>query len=285
MTTYKYIKIHKDNKELIKSYDRFTQRIFNFDLEYWRNAGHWKNQYFPNSFVENNHVIANVSASIMRIQLNNKPIQAIQFGSVGVLPEYRGKGLARSLMEKVLNEYKQFPLIFLFASDDVAEFYMKCGFRRVDERLPFVNIEKVQKKAEPIKITKDSEHIKRLLSGKLQHSAIIDARENESIYRFHLMYNFSDNIFYIKEKDIVFIADYENDTVNIYDIMSTNKITFEEIEGHILKEGIKKVCFHFTPDWLDVDYKIEVITDNALYVYGSFLERMDSSKFPVTAIT
>jgi N-acetylglutamate synthase-like GNAT family acetyltransferase len=285
MTAYKYIKINKDNKELIKSYDRFTQRVFNFNLEYWRIAGHWKNQYVPNSLVENNQVIANVSASIMQLQLNNKPIQAIQLGSVGALPEYRGKGLARGLMDKVLEEYKQFPLIFLFASDDVSGFYVKCGFRRVDESLPFIRMKNVHKSIESIRISRDSEHIKRLLSSKLQHSAIIDARGNESIYRFHLMYNFSDNIFYIEEKDIVFVADYEDDTVNIYDIMSANHITFDEIKHFILKKNTKKVRFHFTPDWLNVEYETEPINDNALYVHGKFLEHMENYKFPATAIT
>jgi GNAT superfamily N-acetyltransferase len=285
MKSHEYIKILKDNNELIKSYDCFTQEVFSFDLEYWRTAGHWKNQYFPNALIINNQVVANVSACIMQLQLNDKAIQAIQLGAVGVLPEYRGKGLARNLMGKVLEEYKQFPLIFLFASDDVSEFYLKCGFRRVNEGVPFINIENVLQQAEPLKITKESEHIKRLVNRNLQYSAFIDARGNESIYQFHLMYNFADNIFYVEEKDIVFIAEYEDDTVNLYDIMSANQITFDEVKAYILKEDTKKVCFHFTPDWLNVDYEVVKRKDNALYVYGEFLEHMDNCRFPATAVT
>lgn len=284
MPNYQYIQNFQEDDELIKSYFDFTQKVFSFDLENWRNAGHWKAEYIPNSLICNNQVIANISASIINLQLNKKHTKAIQLGSVGVLEEYRGKGLARILMEKVLNEYKHFPLLFLYASEDVSEFYLRFGFRRVREGIPSIKVESGSKRTEPIKITVESEHIKRLLNVDLQRSSIIDARENTSIYWYHLMYNFSDNIFYIEEKDIIFIARYENDIVSIYDVLSENRVSFDEIKEYILKADTKQVRFDFTPDWLNVSYEV-TNTDNDLYVYGEFLEYSANCRFPGTAVT
>ncbi|WP_163195192.1 hypothetical protein [Clostridium thermarum] len=94
MTEYNYKKIHKEESDLIDNYDEFTKEVFDFDLENWRKAGHWQDQYFPNTLIGNNRVIANASACIIELQVNNKNIQAIQLGAVGVLEEYRCRGLA-----------------------------------------------------------------------------------------------------------------------------------------------------------------------------------------------
>jgi hypothetical protein len=43
--------------------------------------------------------------------------------------------------------------------------------------------------------------------------------------------------------------------------------------------------FHFTPDWLNVNYNVVPLHNNALYVYGEFLANMDRCKFPITGTT
>jgi predicted N-acetyltransferase YhbS len=285
MIEYQYKKIHKEENELIESYNNFTQAVFGFDLENWRKAGYWKEQYFPNTFVDKNRVIANISACIMELQVNNENIQAIQLGAVGVLKEYRGRGLAGDLMKKVLEGYKQYPLIFLFASDDVEGYYEKYGFRRVNEVIPYINVDGSKETAEALRITMESEHIKRILKKKLQHSSVIDARNNESIYWFHMIYNFCESIYYIEEKDIVFIADYNEDVVNLYDVMSEKEVYFDEIKNYILKKNTRQVKFHFTPDWLKVNYETMPNTDNALYVYGKVSKDIAECRFPCTAVT
>ena len=188
-------------------------------------------------------------------------------------------------MERVLQEYKKYPLIFLFASDDVSEFYLKCGFRRINEIVPCISVSSSAESVEAERISMESKHIKRLLNNRLQRSAVIDARGNEEIYHFHLIYNFRESIYYIKEKDVIFIADYEEDIVNIYDIVSNHKISFRDIESYILKENTREVRFHFMPDWLKVDYKTFPSNDNALYVYGQFPENIKACRFPCTSVT
>lgn len=285
MINYQYLKNCQYNDELMESYFELTQKIFHFDLKDWRKAGFWQDKYIPHSLICNNKVIANISASIMNLQLEGKDIQAVQLGSVGVLPDYRGKGLSKILMDKVLEEYKSHPLVFLFARNGVSQFYQKFGFRRFDESLPFISLENIWKRTEAEKISINSQHIKRLLEVRLQRSSILDARENPSIYWFHLMYNFSENIYYIEGKDVIFIAEYKDDAVYVYDVLSEKDITFDEIKSYVVEPKTKKVVFHFTPDWLRINYDVVTIEGNALYAYGEFLENMKNCKFPETSIT
>lgn len=274
------MKNYQQDDGLIKSYFEFTQRVFSFDLAIWRDKGHWKEKYVPHSLILDNRVIANISAGIMRLQLGGRDIQAVQLGSVGVLPEYRGIGLSRVLMERVLEEYRSFPLLFLFAGEAVSEFYPRFGFRRIEECIPFINTENRPYSDRPERISADSGHIKRLLGAKLQHSSVIDSRGNPGVYMYHLIYNYNENIYYIKEKDVVFIAAYEKETVDVYDIMSEKKVSFRELEGYILRDAEKQVRFHFTPDWLDVDYGVMPYQGNALHVLGELAVSMDKAKFP-----
>ena len=283
---YKYLKGYQSNTNLMKSYYNFTQSVFRFDLIDWINAGYWGNKYVPHSLVYNDRIIANISASIMQLQIMGKDFSAIQLGSVGVLEEYRGKGLARILIEKVLEEYTQFPLIFLFANQSVLDFYPKFSFRRVNESVSRINVSdccvQIRKVA---KINIGSECLRRLLDAKLQHSSIVDARGNHSIYWFHLMYNYSKNLYYIEDKDIVLIVKYQGECAIIVDVLSTYTINFDEIIGYILKNDTKKVYFHFTPDWLVGDYEAAPNEDDIMYVLGEFPDDIADFKFPVTAHT
>ena len=287
--SYQYIKNYQDNEKLIKSYFEFTQSVFEFDLAHWRDAGHWGENYILHSLMDENRVIANISASIMKLQINGDEVPAVQFGSVGVLAEYRGHGLARILTEHVLEEYQDVPLKFLFADEEALGFYSKMGFRPINEIIPILDVSNLsnlhRKYVQPIKINIESEQVKRLLSTKLQRSSILDARDNSAIYWFHLMYGFRENVYYIPEKDVIFLARYKGDMVSLYDILAEKPIRFEEIQEYIVAENTNLIRFYFTPDWLAVEYETLPDTDNNLHVLGNFPDRIKSFKFPITSHT
>jgi N-acetylglutamate synthase-like GNAT family acetyltransferase len=283
---YKYIKGYQADTSLLRSYHKFTQQVFGFDLIAWKNAGCWCEKYIPHSLVDNDRIIANISASIMHLQIREKDVAAIQLGSVGVLPEFRGKGLSRILMEKVLAEYKQCPLLFLFANNKVLDYYPKFGFSRVNEGAPQIAVADchVQRK-NAVKININATCLRRLLAGNLMHSAIIDARGNLSIYLFHLLYFYKENIYYIEDKDIVFIAQYHGEGVNIIDILSRQPIHLDEILGYLLINETKRVYFSFTPDWLIENYEVTANQDDIMYVLGNLPRDLADFKFPITAHT
>lgn len=282
---YQYRKGYQTDSDLMKSYFEFTESVFRFSLADWKQAGKWDEKYVPHSLVADGRVIANASASIMELQILGKTIPAVQLGSVGVLSEYRGSGLSRVIMEKILEEYRHIPVIFLFANHKVLDFYPKFGFRRVDEIIPQIYVpQAVAQTGEAVKIDLESADLNRLLKAKLQHSAVVDARGNSQVYWYHLMYNYRDRLYYIKERDVVLIAKYQDDCVVISDILSAAPVTLDELAGYIIKPGINRVRFDFTPDWLVQDYDTIPNEGEVMYVYGDFPQDIDF-KFPVTAHT
>ena len=136
--TLSYITNCQYDDGLRQSYYAYTREVFGFDLKTWHDKGYWDDRYVPHSLINSGQVVANVSASLMILQVNGKDVPAVQLGSVGVLPEYRGQGLARTLMERVLDVYKGYPLLFLFAGGQVDGFYTQFGFRRIPEIQPCV---------------------------------------------------------------------------------------------------------------------------------------------------
>ncbi len=199
------------------------------------------------------------------------------------MPEYRGKGLSRILMDKVQEEYKDYPVIFLHTSQE--NYYQRFGFKKIDEVIPYININHNEKHVEPMKLTLKDEAIKRLLNGNLQYSSIFDAKGNIPFNWFNLMYINSENIYYIKEKDIIFIAKYDGSAVDVYEVLSEKKVEFEEIKKYILKYDTKKVRFHFMPDWLNISYDIASNEEDAMFVLGEFPKDLTKLKLPVIAQT
>lgn len=280
-----YVTNCQHDEGLRQSYHAYTRAVFGFDLTAWHKKGYWDDRYIPHSLIDNGRVVANVSAALMTLQVNDKDMPAVQLGSVGVLPEYRGRGLARMLMERVLDIYRGYPLIFLFAEGQVDGFYKRFGFRRIPEIQPCVRVNGIGTVNKSDKIPPEAEPVRRLIGAKLQRSGILDARENPTIYWFHLLYEFPEDIYSIPDHDIVFLAKYDQDTVHVYDILSEKPVSLDQIEAYIRRPETRKICFHFTSDWLGIEYEPDPWKEDGLYVTGNALDGVDPFKFPVTAQT
>jgi len=124
------IKDYRHDPALREAFYRHTQRVF----PRWQEHGHWSEDYMPHSILEGEQMIANASVTRMKLWLEGNPIRGLQIGTVGTLPEFRNRGLARLLMEHVMDTYAaQAELIFLFTNETVLDFYPKFGFRPVRE--------------------------------------------------------------------------------------------------------------------------------------------------------
>lgn len=125
------------------------------------------------------------------------------------------------------------------------------------------------------------------MAARLQHSSILDARGNDSIYWYHLIYEFAEHIYHIPDRDMVFLAEYEGDTAHVYDIMSEKPVSFNDIMGRIVAPETREVRFHFTPDWLTGDYESGADESGEMYAAGNAIDMLNgaSFKFPVTAQT
>ena len=134
MAELTFYKDYKNNEELRKSFNDLATLVFGLSFEDWYQKGYWNNRYIPFSYVEEEKVIANVSVNLLDFVIEGEKKRAIQIGTVMTYPAYRNRGLAASLLNKVLKEYEnQYDYFYLFANQNVLGFYPKFGFTAVDE--------------------------------------------------------------------------------------------------------------------------------------------------------
>ena len=121
---YKYCTCVRGNDALRASFNELTRQTFGFDFVNWYEAGHWGDFYVPHVLLDGEKVVSNVSVNFMQFDLQGKKKNYIQLGTVMTDKNYRGQGLNRELMERILSEYEgKVNGIYLFGNDDVLDYY------------------------------------------------------------------------------------------------------------------------------------------------------------------
>ena len=293
MIDFKLVENYRDDENLRNKFNRFTEIVFSgLNFERWYKSGYWTPNYIPHSLIRNNKIIANVSISKMEIILNRKRIRGIQFGTVGTIPEYRKKGLSKYLMEYVLNKYENYTdIFFLFANDTVLDFYPKFGLQRKMESIYILNstIPKTEYSARKLNIKnkKDFALIKEMLDKRLLLTSIFAAMNYSFISMWHLIYGFSDDIYFLEDENIIFILNYKKNKLHIWDIICAKPFDLSPILPKVIpQENINSIVFYFPPDELGFKYD-EIVPDQKtmLFVKGKFPLKGKPFKFPTTAQT
>ena len=128
------IKTIRDNDKLRSSFNLLTEQTFGFNFEEWYRLGYWREDYRPYAMVENGKVIANVSVNHTDFFLDGQTVRLIQLGTVMTDPDFRNRGLIRSIMAEIESDYTDTADgMYLFANDEVLDFYPKFGFRKGSE--------------------------------------------------------------------------------------------------------------------------------------------------------
>ena len=121
---------YRDNDDLRASFNELAVKVFGLNFEGWYQNGFWKDNYIPYSVVIDGKVVSNVSVNRCDVNYDGKTYRLIQLGTVMTDPDYRGKGYAREIMERIMSDYEdKVDGMYLFANDSVVDFYPKFGFK------------------------------------------------------------------------------------------------------------------------------------------------------------
>ncbi len=275
---------------LLNEFHTFIARVFpRISFKEWQARGHWNQNYIPYSIIKDGQIIANACVTLMKIVLNGKVLNAIQLGAIGTLPEYRKKGLARTLMNHILQKYKDRAMMFLFANETVLNFYPKFGFRPVQESLficesnlpnPAGNAHKLN-----IAIPEDYKLLQKLLSGRLLLTARFGALNYESITLWYIFNFYEDNLYYLPQHDAVVIMQTLANTAQFMDVIFTKPFDLQAAVPHLITSRISTINYNFCPDQLHFQFDHEKKLDTGLYIRGDIDLPETSFRFPVTAIT
>ena len=288
---FEYVHGYKDNELLRSSFNALTQRVYGFDFEDWYANGYWADNYVPHSLVYEGSVVANSSVSIIDFDFDGQKKRYVQIGTVMTTPEYRGLGLSRYLMEKIMAEWKdKCDMIYLYANDSVLSFYPKFGFEKADE---YQIVCPVNAGGQPSlqKVDMDDNRNRLTLFEKIKHAkpvAKLAMINNPGLVMFYLTSFMKDNVYYISEYDTYVIIEIDDDVVYLQDIFCETEVKLEEVIRCILANESRKVVLGFTPKCEDGFEKCLLeAEDTTLFVYGNDAERFKDSKvmFPVLSHT
>lgn len=267
---YIYVKDYRDNEKLREGLNNLTEQTYGFNFRKWYEAGYWGKAYIPYSLLDGDKLVANVSVSIMKINILEEEKNYIQIGTVMTDERYRNQGLARFLTEKVLSEWEnKCDCIYLFANDTVLDFYPKFGFERVYEHRYSVenNKRKGSEKVRKINIddNKDKELLENIINNSIQISKLY-VKENKNLIMFYCLDFLKDNIYYIENYNAIAICEYDGEELFIQDVFMHKEIDLNIIINSLMSEETKLIRLGFTPINIE-GYNKELLNDDNDVLY------------------
>lgn len=274
MQNLRFTKNYKNNDTLRNSFFELAASTFDIHFENWYQHGCWGDGYVPFSFVDGDQIVANASVNILELVIHGEKKKAIQIGTVMTHPDYRGKGLSASLMNKILEEYEnKYDLMYLFANKSVLDFYPKFGFKAVEEHLFSMDfhcsanpLESANLRKLDVTDAEDLHLIQQFASQRLPVSKRFSTDHTSGIFMFYCLNVFNNDIYYLENEKVVVIYQKENSSIDLFDVVSLNEINMRDIVNKIADADTEKVTFHFTPDEnKDMELK-STLTDEGLFV-------------------
>lgn len=255
-----FIKNYKTNDALRLSFDALAKSTFGISFEAWYQDGCWNDRYIPYSFEDQGRIIANASANKMTLIIEGQEVQAIQIGTVMTDPDYRRRGLAYELIQKILSDFDESVSFYYLAADrDAMSLYNRCGFSEVSEvRYSWQN--PLKSKVKLVKAHMSLDELIRAKKNSVSKGSRLEIIDDEHILSFYYHHGFNDMIYRLDDETLI-IADIEDEgqRLEIYDVFSKSRFDLYEL---LNQTGAKKVSFYFDVAGLIVGLEKEVIENS-----------------------
>lgn len=255
MTTYQFVTNYKNNDTLRQSFFELALATFDLNFMPWFELGAWNDDYCCYSYADGDQIIANVSTTRMTVHFQGKLKQAIQIGTVMTHPDYQQQGLAAKLMDYVIatNE-EQVDFIYLFANDQVLNFYPKFGFQPYDESQFTISIDQEWQPATKsyrqlnCDSKKDLIILRELALNRLPNSQRLGISDNASLLLFYTTLIFPHHLFYFETEQTLIIAESTSTTLSVFDIVQVKKTDLKPMLSQLINNETATIQLFFTTD-------------------------------------
>jgi hypothetical protein len=190
----------------------------------------------------------------MQLVNNGQAVAGYQLGAVGTLPHYRGRGLARRLMDEVAREldHADQPII-LYANDSVVDFYPRFGFRRVAQKQSVADVLIAPAKMPAARFDPDDpaqrSKLQNLFGRAMPIRGPLSAANYYSIALWHLSGS-SISAFWLPEFDALIAATTKNERLIVHDVIAARPFDLSGALPKVIERPVTQVEFCFdTEDW------------------------------------
>lgn len=245
---YKIVKHYRNDKALRDSFNELAEATFGLNFENWYQNGFWGDNYDPYSVVIDGKVVANVSVNRTDMVIGGVRKRLYQLGTVMTYPEYRNRGFIRAIMEEVDKDLAGADGMYLFGNDNVVEFYPKFGFVPGKEFLytrPVAQTGACRMVNVPMDGPEGWEKLRRAME---ENQFPLGCRmvDNPGLIFFYVAQFMQESVYYNKELDTWAIAEMEDGSLLLHDVLSAKNITMDAVIAAFGGE-VKSVTLGFAP--------------------------------------
>lgn len=292
MRKYKMISNYMDNEKYRLSFNKLAANTFGLDFEDWYKNKLFYDRYICYSFAYGDEVIANISINKMDLIIKDQKKKALQIGTVMTHPEHRNQGLSAALMKHIIEKYENdYDIIYLFANDSVLNFYPKFGFKKTEEYFYELDAAQINKKQNRIrKLNKENEEdyniILRLAENRQPVSKKLGIYNDIWPLLVYCLYEYSNDLYYLEDEDIILIAEREENRLHIYDVLSLEPFNLDDIIEKVVLESDKIIEIHFVPELMKYNvFKGYKQRENDTLFVRSTEDLPEEILFPMTSHT
>lgn len=248
--TYEFCAAVRDNGPLRNSLNALARLIYSFDFEEWYKAGYWDDNYRPYVLALDGQVVAVASANTVYFRFGARLLNYVQIGTVMTHPQYRGRGLSRWLLERILHDWRDnCDSVYLYANDSVLDFYPKFGFVQTDEyQHVCVAPPPAAVKARKLNINNAWERALLLQIHAMGNPyARLGMADNRGLVMFHCLFTMRNSIWYIEAYNTVVIAECLDEVLLCYDIFGPGAASLNDVFAAVADSQTRRVVCGFTP--------------------------------------
>ncbi len=273
---------YKENEALRKSFNELSQDTFGINFEEWYQKKLWNDKYECYSIKVGEKIVSNASVNKFQFIINGEKKSALQIGTVMTREAYKGMGMAKQIMNFVLEKFEnEYDIIYLFANNSVREFYPKFGFEKI-KQFQIYSTEKFETNTR-FKFRKldmdnldDVSILKDLGINRICNSSKFDVINGYEVMFWYCLNVFRDNIYYDESEKVIVIYAINRHVLNIRDIVLTEQKNYREIVESLVTDEVKEVSFDFNMDVNNIELKERVVDedDNILFIKGKYSKEL-----------
>ncbi|MBQ7916767.1 MAG: GNAT family N-acetyltransferase [Firmicutes bacterium] len=283
MSEIQVISGYRDNEELRLSFNALAKKTFGSNFEDWYQNGYWTDRYNPHSIMLDGKIVANVSVNRTDFEWNGEVKHLIQLGTVMTYKEYRNQGLIRRIMEAIEAEYyDQVDGVYLFAGNNVLEFYPKFGLQTIKQFEYVKDVASAVCTMEKVDMSQREkwDMIEELIRSGARHSSF-DMVDNSQLNMFYLTKYMRNDVYYNRELGAYVVAEVEGDTVVINQVIAKSLQDLNRIAEGFGPE-VRHVVLGFTPVEVTGFTVREMDQDDrTMHVLGAWWPEFEENKLMV----
>jgi GNAT superfamily N-acetyltransferase len=251
-------------------FDELVASVFGFTFRDWYTRGWWNQDYTCYAIIENGRMLANASTYRMDMLLNGEKHTWLQLGAVATCPELRGQGFSRRIMEHILAQHAETPML-LCANPSVHDFYPKFGFRRLPEHWPVISHRLERCEGVLKRLSVDDPRVREILTRRACFSEVLDCANAAPIQFFHLLHEYPDSVFEIPQLGALLVAERDGHILHLVDVCATQPLTWADLLPYLNFSSVDTIEFGFNPDWLGVECQwVPSNNPDAFFIRGKF---------------